>query len=454
MTDKKPILCLDFDGVIHAYTSGWQGIDKIPDGPVPGAIEFIQKAQEYFRVVVYSSRSENTNGINAMMRAISEWVWEKLGMPGRDVYSQLEFPRTKPSAFVTIDDRAVTFVGRWPDPAELRYFRPWNKCTSGEMQRTLAELTRPADLIEWASIPSTLSGEERIRLERCLGEFARAVQMTQRITDHKEAALYLQHASADIVGLVELASTRRYYDRAVEMARMAPPPALSVPAGTITGGPHPVPGEIVENRIVTPSAQISPVSVGDPVRQKVFAIVEDIQARGGNIDEAQDAADKIIELLRPAGGVPRLASGHFAETSPSVEPQVGQPYTRPTIGDPDHLTGPEWSRLEELSAHAADVDEERELVGPVTADWPSGSKLTVRIPTHICMAHGITPGRILHLHRRSSGDDRSHRYMVVTSISQLPSESVFELTGPVRSPRDMLTYLVDERTRYMFEFKG
>jgi hypothetical protein len=33
---RKPILCLDFDGVLHSYTSGWKGAAVIPDPPVPG----------------------------------------------------------------------------------------------------------------------------------------------------------------------------------------------------------------------------------------------------------------------------------------------------------------------------------------------------------------------------------------------------------------------------------
>ena len=32
----KPTIILDFDGVIHSYTSGWQGADVIGDPPWRG----------------------------------------------------------------------------------------------------------------------------------------------------------------------------------------------------------------------------------------------------------------------------------------------------------------------------------------------------------------------------------------------------------------------------------
>jgi hypothetical protein len=46
----KPILSLDFDGVIHSYTSGWKGADVIADPPVPGAFQFIGEALQVFLV--------------------------------------------------------------------------------------------------------------------------------------------------------------------------------------------------------------------------------------------------------------------------------------------------------------------------------------------------------------------------------------------------------------------
>jgi hypothetical protein len=39
----------------------------------------------------------------------------------------IEWPLEKPSAFVTIDDRALTFDGTWPQIDDLKAFQPWNK---------------------------------------------------------------------------------------------------------------------------------------------------------------------------------------------------------------------------------------------------------------------------------------------------------------------------------------
>ena len=42
MKASNPIICVDFDGVIHSYKSGWRGVAVIPDPPVPGAIEWLE----------------------------------------------------------------------------------------------------------------------------------------------------------------------------------------------------------------------------------------------------------------------------------------------------------------------------------------------------------------------------------------------------------------------------
>jgi hypothetical protein len=121
----KPILCLDFDGVIHSYERGWQ------DGSIYGAatrgfFDWMEKARQYFRIVIYSSRSKTPEGIEAMRRWLDQEraAHYPLGaMPPLEV----EFAHEKPPAFLTIDDRAIKFEGRWDwlDPALLREFKPW-----------------------------------------------------------------------------------------------------------------------------------------------------------------------------------------------------------------------------------------------------------------------------------------------------------------------------------------
>jgi hypothetical protein len=118
---KKPILCVDFDGVLHAYTSGWQGADVVADGPVEGAIDFLRRAGEFWDVQIYSSRSKDVGGIDAMQLWLLKHGWKPETDP------PLSFPTQKPAAFLTIDDRALTFEGKFWDPKDLLAFKPWNK---------------------------------------------------------------------------------------------------------------------------------------------------------------------------------------------------------------------------------------------------------------------------------------------------------------------------------------
>ena len=128
----KPILCLDFDGVIHSYTSGWHGATTIPDPVTPGTFEFIDAASEHFKIVVHSSRAAHENGANAILIyfAAERQRWRDAG--GQSVATwpvEIEVVDKKPPAFVTIDDRALTFTGNWADfdIGKLMEFKPWNK---------------------------------------------------------------------------------------------------------------------------------------------------------------------------------------------------------------------------------------------------------------------------------------------------------------------------------------
>jgi len=136
----KPILCLDFDGVLHSYTSGWKGSDVIPDPPVPGAMEFIVDAVEKFEVHIFSSRSSRDSSILQM----KSWLKYHLAKTVKDltmaheVFVQIKWPVAKPPAFLAIDDRALTFTGVFPDVAELLAFKPWNKQLKTDSLKTFS----------------------------------------------------------------------------------------------------------------------------------------------------------------------------------------------------------------------------------------------------------------------------------------------------------------------------
>lgn len=112
-------VCVDFDGVIHAFTSPWTHGREIHDGPVPGAIDFLHELGKYFKVVILSSRVNDSGGETA----IREWL-KQYGML---TYKVIEITDTKPPAALYIDDRAYCFEGTFPSIQEIKNFKPWNK---------------------------------------------------------------------------------------------------------------------------------------------------------------------------------------------------------------------------------------------------------------------------------------------------------------------------------------
>ena len=63
-------IALDFDGVIHAYRNGWEGITAIRDKPVEGVREAIKILRHRgYKILVYSTRCSTPQG----RQAINEW---------------------------------------------------------------------------------------------------------------------------------------------------------------------------------------------------------------------------------------------------------------------------------------------------------------------------------------------------------------------------------------------
>lgn len=131
---SKPILCVDFDGVVHSYSSGWKGATVISDPPVAGALQWLWKATEFWDVQIYSSRSKDPvarDAMKAWMIQYSTMVFDGEDHPMRGGGGEypIGFAYEKPSAFLTIDDRAICFEGDWSelDPGSMLSFKPWNK---------------------------------------------------------------------------------------------------------------------------------------------------------------------------------------------------------------------------------------------------------------------------------------------------------------------------------------
>lgn len=96
-----PTVVFDFDGVIHSYVSGWQGVENTPDPVVPGIKEAIEQIRERgYRIIVVSTRCASTTGMEAVRKYLKD----------NKIYAD-DVMAEKPHALCYVDDRAICFRG-------------------------------------------------------------------------------------------------------------------------------------------------------------------------------------------------------------------------------------------------------------------------------------------------------------------------------------------------------
>jgi hypothetical protein len=124
---RRPILALDFDGVIHDYLHGW-GTGEIYGNATPGFFDWAIEASEKLELVIHSSRTADAQG----RQMVLDWLQAQAALQDRpSAAGLLTVSATKPPALMTIDDRCVTFRGDWSDPEvqpeAILKFKPWMK---------------------------------------------------------------------------------------------------------------------------------------------------------------------------------------------------------------------------------------------------------------------------------------------------------------------------------------
>lgn len=105
-------IAIDFDGVLHNYSKGWQD-GKIYDSPKPGAVEaWFKLVDAGYDLVVFTARDD--------LDAVRVWMHKHFDFERRIGHMyEPTITNKKPQAIAYIDDRAIRFTD-WNDAA--KYF--------------------------------------------------------------------------------------------------------------------------------------------------------------------------------------------------------------------------------------------------------------------------------------------------------------------------------------------
>lgn len=121
-------IAIDFDGVIHSYSRGWQG-GEIYDPPVEGTREALTELRaKGWKIYIFSTRTNKIyhKNDNPPQEERMKTYLEEHGIPYDKIWSF-----GKPMADIYLDDRALNFRGKWVDSLqEIEQFQVWNRDAS------------------------------------------------------------------------------------------------------------------------------------------------------------------------------------------------------------------------------------------------------------------------------------------------------------------------------------
>jgi len=97
---QKKNIAIDFDGVIHKYSRGWQD-GLIYDKPITGSRRNIETLAKKYNIIIFSRRAAEQS-----IKPIATWL-KKNKIPYSEITGE------KPRAKWYIDDQAIHFTN-WP----------------------------------------------------------------------------------------------------------------------------------------------------------------------------------------------------------------------------------------------------------------------------------------------------------------------------------------------------
>lgn len=115
---KEKTIAIDFDGVIHRYSRGFQGMENVYDCPTSGAEDALKNLKNMgYRLIIVSSRT---------IDPIKEWLIKNNLEKFFDDVTNIKHP-----AKFYIDDHAIRFEKNKQDPwnnviQQIKYFENAN----------------------------------------------------------------------------------------------------------------------------------------------------------------------------------------------------------------------------------------------------------------------------------------------------------------------------------------